>query len=55
MYSSAKGRRNKEKTEKVTELTAQVKRFKSAEGQMIWREKRYSLFHTIVSLLSCFI
>ena len=25
----------KEKTEKVTELTAQVKRFKSAEGQMI--------------------
>lgn len=25
----------KEKTEKVAELTAQVKRFKSAEGQMI--------------------
>ena len=35
MYSSAKGRRNQRKNGKVTELTAQVKRFKSAEGQMI--------------------
>ena len=36
MYSSAKGRRNqRKKRKKVTELTAQVKRFKSAEGQMI--------------------
>ena len=34
-----KGRRNQRKTEKVTELTAQVKRFKSAEGQMLCGER----------------